>query len=156
MTNRVKIIINLVVIIIVGIGIFLGIKINKQYLETSSRNQGNQYFNVIIENEQQNKTDENVTNDILQNVQETNTTKNETNDYIGKEEQGSSNIKMTNEEKAISLAKKAWGSTENYYNFEATQDSTNSNKYIVRVRSKSTTQEVTRYYVDIKTETVTE
>ena len=40
--------------------------------------------------------------------------------------------------------------------FTLTKFKSNKNKYIVKVRDKKTTQEVTRYYIDIELGTVTE
>ena len=55
---------------------------------------------------------------------------------------------------AIELAKKEWAISINSYDFEA--ELQNDGTYIVRVRNKTTRNEVTRYTVNVKTGTVVE
>lgn len=156
MTNRTKIIMVMLIVLITAFGVYSKIKsIDEKTKPTVSEKENilNEYFKDVVENKQEDNK-----NNVVENVEETNETENEieneTNKFVGKEEQGSNVVQKTNEEKAIDLAKKDWGSTASYYTFEAIKDSTN--KYIVKVRDKNTTQEVTRYYVDIELGTVTE
>lgn len=158
MTNRTKIIMVMLIVLITAFGVYSKIKsIDEKTKPTVSEKENilNEYFKDVVENKQEDNK-----NNVIENVEETNQTENqienETNKFVGKEEQGSNVVQKTDEEKAIDLAKKDWGSTASYYTFEAIKESTNKNKYIVKVRDKKTTQEVTRYYVDIELGTVTE
>ena len=169
MTNRAKIIIIIsIAVIIIILGIIIGIQASKLNAKETTNNEDdnnilNGYFNnEIIENEIDNNE---INNNEINNTNNENNTnidvipnENVNNNYVGREEQESNkgNSSMSDEEKAIELAKNKWGSTASYYNFEVSKDTSNSNIYIVKVRDRSTTQEMTRYYVDVKKGSVTE
>ena len=106
--------------------------------------------NNVIENE---VVEENL---ISEENKTNNTSNNNSNAVLGKEEQESSNenTEIDNKETAIELAKKEWAISVNSYDFEAELQSDGT--YIVRVRNKTTRDEVTRYTVNVKTGAVIE
>lgn len=119
MTNKIKIIIAVLLILAVGIAIY-GIVSNKKGTENTSvkqdelsnmmdyfDNQNNSSENTNIENENNVIENNTVTNDTTNQVQDNSSSK--TNTVIGKEEQESSNenTSVNDESKAIELAKKS-------------------------------------------------
>lgn len=166
MTNRTKIIIGIITIIVI-IAIIFGIKKNKK-LENNEVQYQSEYGNVFDyvneTNEEENQINNIEENNVVEenNVLEeneiitNNVQNNKNNDVVGKEEQESNkeNKEVDNKETAIELAKKEWAISVDYYDFEA--ELQNDGTYIVRVRNKTTRDEVTRYTVNVKIGTVVE
>ena len=75
---------------------------------------------------------------------------------IGKEEQESSkeNTSMSDEQKAIEIAKNEWAISVDSYDYRAELQSDGT--YVVRVIGKTDRNEVTRYIVNVKTGVATE
>lgn len=165
MTNRAKILIGIVIVILI-IAIIFGFSKNKKIDNNEVQNQqefGNvfDYVNETNETENQinnvienNVIEENIISDEKENYN--NTQSNNSNVVVGKEEKESSseNTEVNNMDTAIELAKKEWAISINSYDFEA--ELQNDGTYIVRVRNKTTRNEVTRYTVNVKTGTVVE
>ncbi len=165
MTNRAKILIGIVIVILI-IAIIFGFSKNKKIDNNEVQNQqefGNvfDYINETNETENQinnvienNVIEENIISDEKENYN--NTQSNNSNVVVGKEEKESSseNTEVNNMDTAIELAKKEWAISINSYDFEA--ELQNDGTYIVRVRNKTTRNEVTRYTVNVKTGTVVE
>lgn len=165
MTNRAKILIGIVIVILI-IAIIFGFSKNKKIDNNEVQNQqefGNvfDYVNETNETENQinnvienNVIEENIISDEKENYN--NTQSNNSNVVVGKEEKESSseNTEVNNVDTAIELAKKEWAISINSYDFEA--ELQNDGTYIVRVRNKTTRNEVTRYTVNVKTGTVVE
>lgn len=164
MTNKTKIIIGIVIVILI-IAIIFGVTKSKKVDNNEVQNQhefGNvfDYLNEI--NEEENQVNNEIENDVVEEnlISEenktNNTSNNNSNAVVGKEEQESSNenTEIDNKETAIELAKKEWAISVNSYDFEA--ELQNDCTYIVRVRNKTTRDEVTRYTVNIKTGAVIE
>lgn len=166
MTNRTKIIIGIITIIVI-IAIIFGIKKNKK-IESNEVQYQSEYGNVFDyvneTNEEENQINNIEENNVVEenNVLEENETitnnvqNNKNDDVVGKEEQESNkeNKEVDNKETAIELAKKEWAISVDYYDFEA--ELQNDGTYIVRVRNKTTRDEVTRYTVNVKIGTVVE
>lgn len=165
MTNRAKILIGIVIVILI-IAIIFGFSKNKKIDNNEVQNQqefGNVFDYINETNETENKInnviennviEENIISDEKENYN--NTQSNNSNVVVGKEEKESSseNTEVNNMDTAIELAKKEWAISINSYDFEA--ELQNDGTYIVRVRNKTTRNEVTRYTVNIKTGTVVE
>lgn len=165
MTNRAKILIGIVIVILI-IAIIFGFSKNKKIDNNEVQNQqefGNvfDYINETNETENQinnvienNVIEENIISDEKENYN--NTQSNNSNVVVGKEEKESSseNTEVNNMDTAIELAKKEWAISINSYDFEA--ELQNDGTYIIRVRNKTTRNEVTRYTVNVKTGTVVE
>ena len=160
MTNRTKILIGIVIVILI-IAIIFGFSKNKKIDNNEVQNQqefGNvfDYINETNETENQinNVIEENIISDEKENYN--NTQSNNSNVVVGKEEKESSseNTEVNNMDTAIELAKKEWAISINSYDFEA--ELQNDGTYIVRVRNKTTRNEVTRYTVNVKTGAVVE
>lgn len=165
MTNRTKILIGIVIVILIIVIIF-GFSKNKKIDNNEVQNQqefGNvfDYINETNETENQinnvienNVIEENIISDEKENYN--NTQSNNSNVVVGKEEKESSseNTEVNNMDTAIELAKKEWAISINSYDFEA--ELQNDGTYIVRVRNKTTRNEVTRYTVNVKTGAVVE
>lgn len=165
MTNRAKILIGIVIVILI-IAIIFGFSKNKKIDNNEVQNQqefGNvfDYVNETNETENQinnvienNVIEENIISDEKENYN--NTQSNNSNVVVGKEEKESSseNTEVNNMDTAIELAKKEWAISINSYDFEA--ELQNDGTYIVRVRNKTTRNEVTRYTVNVKNGTVVE
>ena len=160
MSNGVKIIITILILIAIGLGMY-GIKINidakKGENNTASNSEIMNYFNdTEVNNEYVNNETENTTNENQNNATENNTSAIKTDNVVGKEEQESSqnNTSAKDEQTAIELAKKEWGIAVDSYTYEPTLQSDGT--YVVSVRNKATTYEEARYIVDLKTGAVTE
>lgn len=165
MTNRAKILIGIVIVILI-IAIIFGFSKNKKIDNNEVQNQqefGNVFDYINETNETENKInnviennviEENIISDEKENYN--NTQSNNSNVVVGKEEKESSseNTEVNNMDTAIELAKKEWAISINSYDFEA--ELQNDGTYIVRVRNKTTRNEVTRYTVNVKTGTVVE
>lgn len=126
----------------------------------------------IIEEVEDNTTDLNDNNVVNIEINENNTINNDIpeSNVIGKEELESQNevsnigntssseelndsyAGLTGKEKAIAMAKKQWGENDKsvYYFI----DRTNGNIYNISVRSKSTTESLAEYEIDIENNTI--
>ena len=164
MTNRTKIIIGIVIVILI-IAIIFGVTKNKKVENNEVQNQhefGNVFDYINEINEEENQVNNVIENEVVEEnlISEenktNNTSNNNSNAVLGKEEQESSNenTEIDNKETAIELAKKEWAISVNSYDFEAELQSDGT--YIVRVRNKTTRDEVTRYTVNVKTGAVIE
>ena len=164
MTNRTKIIIGIVIVILI-IAIIFGVTKNKKVENNEVQNQhefGNVFDYINETNEEENQVNNVIENEVVEEnlISEenktNNTSNNNSNAVLGKEEQESSNenTEIDNKETAIELAKKEWAISVNSYDFEAELQSDGT--YIVRVRNKTTRDEVTRYTVNVKTGAVIE
>ena len=164
MTNRTKIIIGIVIVILI-IAIIFGVTKNKKVENNEVQNQhefGNVFDYINEINEEENQVNNVIENEVVEEnlISEenktNNTSNNNSNAVVGKEEQESSNenTEIDNKETAIELAKKEWAISVNSYDFEAELQSDGT--YIVRVRNKTTRDEVTRYTVNVKTGAVIE
>lgn len=160
MSNRVKIIIAILVIIAVGVGAY-GVAINIEAKKAENNTTSDSDIMNYLEDE--NKVENETTNNEVENeVNETepnnvvNTSTQASQNVVGKEEQESSsaNTAVSNEQMAIDLAKKEWGIAVDSYNYEPRLQSDGT--YLVSVRNKATTYEEARYIVDLKTGAVTE
>lgn len=173
MTNRTKILLGIAIIILISLGVYIGIKNNKN--QNSANNiQQNITNNIYDEylNDEVNQTNE-IDNDILsneietneidtnekttqQNIEKKNTTQSSTNGVIGKEEQESKNenTSSNDEETAIKLAKKEWAIDVDSFDFQANKN--DDGTYSVTVINKKTRNTEAVYKVNIKTGTVTE
>lgn len=164
MTNKTKIIIGIVIVILI-IAIIFGVTKNKKVENNEVQNQlefGNVFDYINEINEEENQVNNVIENEVVEEnlISEenktNNTSNNNSNAVVGKEEQESSNenTEIDNKETAIELAKKEWAISVNSYDFEAELQSDGT--YIVRVRNKTTRDEVTRYTVNVKTGAVIE
>lgn len=160
MEKKDKILITILVILLITIivGVWL-------YCTLETTNTKNEVNNTAkqenkIEEQKENKVEENMLeeeNAIEENVvekneiNETETTSN----IVGKEEKESKteNTGKTNEEKAIEVAKKEWGTTDGV-SFDI--QNREGNIYTVAVRSISNTQVYAWYRVNVETESIEE
>lgn len=165
MTNRTKILIGIGIVILIIVTIF-GFSKNKKADYNDVQNQqefGNVFDYINEENKSKNEINnviENnniVENSVSKEKNETNNIQdNSVNAVVGKEEKESNNdnTEVDNMKTAIDLAKKEWAISVDSYDFEAELQSDGT--YIVKVRNKTTRNEVTRYTVNVKTSSVVE
>lgn len=165
MTNRTKILIVIGIVILIIVTIF-GFSKNKKADYNDVQNQqefGNVFDYINEENKSKNEINnviENnniVENSVSKEKNETNNIQdNSVNAVVGKEEKESNNdnTEVDNMKTAIDLAKKEWAISVDSYDFEAELQSDGT--YIVKVRNKTTRNEVTRYTVNVKTSSVVE
>lgn len=160
MQNKKKKIIIIVVAVILVILITLltiiliNIEKNKQK-EVSNLNQ-NAIENNIIEN----KTENTIENELITNTIVEETEKEENNSTAITPDKGEEEVTKTeiekevnDKEKAINIAKKAWGEDNNvYFTFETIDSKGN---YIVYVREAETTRAISAYTINIQTGTYT-
>lgn len=112
-------------------------------------NNANNNANNTVNNTENNKQDNEVNNIVNNNVNNNtnNTTVNNTQNTVVNEE-----VTVTDEQKAIDLAKKEFGTTEGvYFKKEQTQG---NGIYIVSVRDSETTKALEWYTVNVKNGTV--
>lgn len=137
MVNK-KIVIIVAILWIIVVGLILKLEINKFNQEFNNNTQTSSQISAQTENntEQDNKQDEKQDSE------------------RDKEQDNKAPEKGSNEKKAIKLAQKEWGEdgTVYYYIEEVLSDT----KYVVSVRSKSSTVGLIDYEVDIEKETVVE
>ena len=164
MTNRTKIIIGIISVVII-IAIVLGVIKNKKTENNEVQNQhelGNVFDYLNETNEDENQVNNVIENNVIEENtisdqnEINNTQNNNINTVVGKEEQESNNEnkEVDNKETAIELAKKEWAISVNSYEFDAKLQTDGT--YVVKVINKTTRNEVTRYTVNIKTGTVIE
>lgn len=164
MTNKTKIIIGIVIVIVI-IAIIFGATKNKKVDNNEVQNQhefGNVFDYINETNEEENQVNNVIENDVVEENliseenETNNTSNNNSNTVVGKEEQESSkeNTEADNKETAIELAKKEWAISVNSYDFQAELQSDGT--YIVKVINKTNRNEVTRYTVNVKTGAVIE
>ena len=162
MTNRTKILIGIVIIIII-IAIIFGVAKNKKVDNNEVQNQrefGNVFDYINETNEEENQVNNVIENEVVEeniiSEEKENTNNIQNNIVVGKEEKESTseNTEVNDKETAIELAKKEWAISVNSYDFEA--ELQKDGTYIVKVRNKTTRNEVTRYTVNVKTGAVVE
>lgn len=165
MTNRTKILIGIGIVILIIVTIF-GFSKNKKADYNDVQNQqefGNVFDYINEENKSKNEinnvigNNNIVENSVSEEKNETNNIQdNSVNAVVGKEEKESNNdnTEVDNMKTAIDLAKKEWAISVDSYDFEAELQSDGT--YIVKVRNKTTRNEVTRYTVNVKTSSVVE
>lgn len=162
MTNRTKIIIGIIVVIVIVGMIFRTVK-NRNMETNVAQNQDeiSNMFDYLNETDEDNKINNVIENNVVEENLLSNTEINDvdsaqSNSVVGKEEQESSdeNTEVDNREIAIELAQKEWAISVDSYDFEPELQSDGT--YLVRVRNKTDRNEVTRYTVDVKTGAVVE
>lgn len=169
MSNKTKIALTIIIILIIILGIYAATRgIKKENVIENKENifDMDSYLDEIDNSAKEEQSDENneIKNEQIRNEINTDKTdeKNENdskNQIIGKEEQESKNeenkIVVDREEKAKQLAKEEWGIDVDSYNYNIIQKIDNDN-YQVEVRSKTTTTQIVIYNVNVVTEEVTE
>ena len=153
MTNGTKITIAIAVIITLSIVVYGKVN-NKSKKEENNIN--SDIFNEFENNNIEENVISNELNETVDNTEKNeNTIKNEVSDnkttVIGKEEQESSkeNTAISDEQKAIEIAKNEWAISVDSYDYRAELQSDGT--YVVRVIGKTDRNEVTRYIVNVKT-----
>lgn len=169
MSNKTKIALTIIIILIIILGIYAATRgIKKENVIENKENvfDMDSYLDEIDNSAKEEQSDENneIKNEQIRNEINTDKTdeKNENdskNQIIGKEEQESKNeenkIVVDREEKAKQLAKEEWGIDVDSYNYNIIQKIDDDN-YQVEVRSKTTTTQIVIYNVNVVTEEVTE
>ena len=154
MRNFLKGLLAIAIVAVIGVIVYTAIIYldnNKQTNSTANNNQNNVSNNQSSINK---NDDKKITDDIdkkeetVNNEQENNQEDNQEN----KNEVVNEEVTLNDEEKAIELAKKEYGSTDSVY-FRIEQIQSN-NIYIVSVRDSQTTRDLAWYTVDIKNNTV--
>ena len=161
MTNGTKITIAIAVIITLSIVVYGKVNNKSKKEENNINSDISQYFNEFENNNIEENVISNELNETVDNTEKNeNTIKNEVSDnkttVIGKEEQESSkeNTSMSDEQKAIEIAKNEWAISVDSYDYRAELQSDGT--YVVRVIGKTDRNEVTRYIVNVKTGVATE
>lgn len=161
MTNGTKITIAIAVIITLSIVVYGKVNNKSKKEENNINSDISQYFNEFENNDIEENVISNKLNETVDNTEKNeNTIKNEVSDnkttVIGKEEQESSkeNTSMSDEQKAIEIAKNEWAISVDSYDYRAELQSDGT--YVVRVIGKTNRNEVTRYIVNVKTGVATE
>ena len=151
MDKKTKGIVVFIVLIIIGIGAYLAyLYINEEKVQNEQNvvvQQNNSNKNEISENEVEEEEEEPET--VVDNSEENNELENETTP-----EPASNNSEVTyanDNEKAIEIAKKAWGDTDGVY--FSNQGMKANGDYIVAVSSNATV--LAYYYVNVSNETYT-
>ena len=151
MTKKRKILIGLIILDVIIIGLAVYLTINLININNEEKNPKNE-----IENKIENNTVENnvINNSVKNTVKEnkTNTKEHENEPIADPEQEIDKNTwqqQQNNEEKAINIAKEAWGEDNNV---EFTFDHIDENgKYIVFVRDIETTRQIDLYTIDVET-----
>ena len=161
MTNGTKITIAIAVIITLSIVVYGKVNNKSKKEENNINSDISQYFNEFENNDIEENVISNELNETVDNTEKNeNTIKNEVSDnkttVIGKEEQESSkeNTAISDEQKAIEIAKNEWAISVDSYDYRAELQSDET--YVVRVIGKKDRNEVTRYIVNVKTGVATE
>lgn len=161
MTNGTKITIAIAVIITLSIVVYEKVNNKSKKEENNINSDISQYFNEFENNDIEENVISNELNETVDNTEKNeNTIKNEVSDnkttVIGKEEQESSkeNTAISDEQKAIEIAKNEWAISVDSYDYRAELQSDGT--YVVRVIGKTDRNEVTRYIVNVKTGVATE
>lgn len=161
MTNGTKITIVIAVIITLSIVVYEKVNNKSKKEENNINSDILQYFNGFENNDIEENVISNELNETVDNTEKNeNTIKNEVSDnkttVIGKEEQESSkeNTAISDEQKAIEIAKNEWAISVDSYDYRAELQSDGT--YVVRVIGKTDRNEVTRYIVNVKTGVATE
>ncbi len=150
MRNFLKGLLAIAIVAVIGVIVYTAIIYldnNKQTNSTANNNQNN------VSNNQSsiNKNDDKKNTDDIDKKEETVNNEQE-NNQENKNEVVNEEVTLNDEEKAIELAKKEYGSTDSVY-FRIEQIQSN-NIYIVSVRDSQTTRDLAWYTVDIKNNTV--
>ncbi len=161
MTNGTKITIAIAVIITLSIVVYGKVNNKSKKEENNINSDISQYFNEFENNNIEENVISNELNETVDNTEKNeNTIKNEVSDnkttVIGKEEQESSkeNTAISDEQKAIEIAKNEWAISVDSYDYRAELQT--DGIYVVRVIGKTDRNEVTRYIVNVKTGVATE
>lgn len=161
MTNGTKITIAIAVIITLSIVVYGKVNNKSKKEENNINSDISQYFNEFENNNIEENVISNELNETVDNTEKNeNTIKNEVSDnkttVIGKEEQESSkeNTAISDEQKAIEIAKNEWAISIDSYDYRAELQSDGT--YVVRVIGKTDRNEVTRYIINVKTGVATE
>lgn len=168
MVNKKTVIIcTLIALIIIGAVIAFKIKKindeNKAIQETENNPQFIEQNTNVTEESQQNE----ISNEVQENETLPQNTIPEQNQVKGEEEKNNDkeetegNVANSNEaeenkdETAVNLVKKEWGETDNTVYYYIDKYPEDDNLYIITVRSKSTTEQLGEYEVNVETKTVT-
>lgn len=166
MSNKTKIIITVIMVVVLISGIIIAISINKKNDERMRQKQGElsdfeQYMNQMYDNKENNISGDNeleentienntvINEEIPNETQNNNSNNNPDNNQstvIGKEEQESSkeNNEEDNRQKAIKLAQEEWGISISSYDFQA--DLKSDGTYEVTVRSNDANRTTVAIY----------
>lgn len=155
MTNGTKITIAIAVIITLSIVVYGKVNNKSKKEENNINSDISQYFNEFENNDIEENVISNKLNETVDNTEKNEVSDNKTT-VIGKEEQESSkeNTSMSDEQKAIEIAKNEWAISVDSYDYRAELQSDGT--YVVRVIGKTDRNEVTRYIVNVKTGVATE
>lgn len=155
MSNKTKI---LLVVLVIAIGIILALgiattdKVPKNKTKDAISDMEDYVNNAINEEENDNE----IKNQEVNNQSNSNNSQ-KNNVVVGQEEKESTNEnnQVSNEQKALQLAKEEWGLSVDSYNFQAELQSDGT--YKVTIRNKTGNLNVIAIYkVDVKNEIVTE
>lgn len=160
MVNKKIVIISSIVALII-VGTIVGLKIQKfKTNENINYEQTNSAQNIVNNTESNNEIKENTNtqNEVSSNIIEQNQIKGEEEIKSNNSEEktnNTSNNEIENEENtdeiAINLVKKQWGKDDTVY---YTIDNQKNDTYTISVRSKSTTEQLAEYDVNINDKTV--
>ena len=155
MTNGTKITIAIAVIITLSIVVYGKVNNKSKKEENNINSDISQYFNEFENNDIEENVISNKLNETVDNTEKNEVSDNKTT-VIGKEEQESrkENTSMSDEQKAIEIAKNEWAISVDSYDYRAELQSDGT--YVVRVIGKTDRNEVTRYIVNVKTGVATE
>lgn len=168
MVNKKTVIIcTLIALIIIGAVVAFKIKKindeNKAIQETENNPQFIEQNTNVTEESQENE----ISNEVQENETLPQNTIPEQNQVKGEEEKNNDkeetegNVANSNEaeenkdETAVNLVKKEWGETDNTVYYYIDKYPEDDNLYIITVRSKSTTEQLGEYEVNVETKTVT-
>ncbi len=168
MVNKKTVIIcTLIALIIIGAVVTFKIKKindeNKAIQETENNPQFIEQNTNVTEESQENE----ISNEVQENETLPQNTIPEQNQVKGEEEKNNDkeetegNVANSNEaeenkdETAVNLVKKEWGETDNTVYYYIDKYPEDDNLYIITVRSKSTTEQLGEYEVNVETKTVT-
>ena len=161
MTNKTKIIIATIIIIMISVCAYSAVRIKKISTTSANSLEGNNYtIEQFIDNtigEENNKIENNSQNTVQTEVNEIKAEQNNAQkNVIGKEEEESKkeNTAVNEEETAINLAKREWEIDVDSFKFEARKNE--AGVYTVSVINKTTGNTETIYTVNVKTGAVTE
>lgn len=158
MRNFLKGLLAIAIVAVVGVIVYTAIIYldnNKQTNSTANGNQNNVLNNQsnLSKNEKEKDTNDiDKKDETVDNEQDNKQDNKQDNNQENKNEIVNEEVTLNDEEKAIELAKKEYGSTDGVY-FRIEQIQSN-NIYIVSVRDSQTTRDLAWYTVDLKNNTV--
>ena len=160
MTKKRKVLMGLIIldVIIIGVAIFLTINLIK--IKNEEKNPKNEIVNKIENNTVNNAINNTVKNNVVNNTVKNKVEEDEHkhDEKIADPEQEVDKATMqnrqSNEEKAISIAKEAWGEDSSVeFTFDHIDE---DGRYVVFVRSIETTRQIDAYTIDIEAGKVVE